>query len=112
MKSGEEDLKGVFLAPGRSMETGVVRTGPNGTDSKDGKEGKTSPPPPFSGSNPMRAVHYNPYPNGNSQVSILGEALEQAETLRKELNRVHAGLSLLSHSLDRLGDVVAVNSKW
>lgn len=49
---------------------------------------------------------------GPGTVSVLREAMEQAELLRKELNRVHAGLSLLSHSVDRLGDIVTVDSRW
>lgn len=91
-------MKGTFHTTNTrtGMETGVVRA--------------NSPGGSVSGS---RAVHYNPQSSGgNNSITVLGEAMEQAEILRMELNRVHAGLSLLSHSVDRLGDVVTVNSKW
>lgn len=98
-KTGEEsDLEGLFLADGnRSKDTGIQRSG-------------SSPVPASNRSSS------SPYSNGqtaqSSTVSVLGEAMEQAEVLRKELNRVHAGLSLLSHSVDRLGDIVEVDSRW
>jgi hypothetical protein len=95
LKQGEEtDLKGVFLADGSSKgEIGVVRAASTiGT--------VTSPRTPSLNS------------GGPGTVSVLREAMEQAELLRKELNRVHAGLSLLSHSVDRLGDIVTVDSRW
>ena len=98
-KAGEEsDLKGLFLADGnRNKDTGILRTNSS----------------PASTSNRSSS---SPYSNGqttqSSTASVLGEAMEQAEVLRKELNRVHAGLSLLSHSVDRLGDIVEVDSRW
>lgn len=102
VKVGEEnELKGAFHAsrPRTEMETGMVRA-----NNSTGFAGQSS------GS---KVVHYSPPGSGaNNNVTILGEAMEQAEILRVELNRVHAGLSLLSHSVDRLGDVVTVNSKW
>jgi hypothetical protein len=85
----DEDLKGVFNS---ATETGIVRTNPSAVLGL--------------GSVPSRS---NPY---HGVQTPLGEAIEQAEILRKELNRVHAGLSLLTHSVDRLGDVVIVDSKW
>ena len=101
MKVGEEsELKGTFHAsrPRTEMETGLVRAN-NSTGSGQ--------------SSGSKIVHYSPPGSGtNNNVTILGEAMEQAEILRVELNRVHAGLSLLSHSVDRLGDVVTVNSQW
>lgn len=94
LKQGEEtDLKGVFLADGSSKEeTGLVRT--------TSSTGTAATP---------RSPSLN---SGPGTVSVLREAMEQAELLRKELNRVHAGLSLLSHSVDRLGDIVTVDSRW
>jgi hypothetical protein len=97
LKQGEEtDLKGVFLADGSSKtEAGMVRAATTiGT--------VTSP----------RTPPLNSGLGGPGTVSVLREAMEQAELLRKELNRVHAGLSLLSHSVDRLGDIVTVDSRW
>ena len=87
------------------METGFVRNNsPTGQSSGSG----------IGSSSNTRVVNYNQQSNGNgngnSNMTILGEAMEQAEILRKELHRVHAGLSLLSHSVDRLGDTVTV--KW
>ena len=43
--------------------------------------------------------------------SATSEAAEQAESLKIELERVQAGLVLLSLSVDRLNDVVAVDTK-
>ena len=97
MKAGDEvDSKGIFLSDrdgaSRAIEDGHMRS---------------SSPLGTRGALPLRGPSLGP---GN--VSILGEAMEQAEVLRRELNRVHAGLSLLSHSVDRLGDIVAVDSRW
>lgn len=98
-KAGEEsDLKGLFLADGnRNKDTGILRS--NSTPA-----------------NTINRSGSSPYSNGqiiqSSTTSILGEAMEQAEVLRKELNRVHAGLSLLNHSVDRLGDIVEVDARW
>lgn len=107
-KAGDEsDSKGVFLsdrdrdgdrdgAASRPIEAGHTRD-----SSPMGSRGV----PPFRGQSQGQG-------QGLGNVSILGEAMEQAEVLRRELNRVHAGLSLLSHSVDRLGDTVAVDSRW
>jgi hypothetical protein len=43
--------------------------------------------------------------------SPLSEALDQAEMLRRELNKVHAGLALLSSSVERLGEVINVDTR-
>ena len=110
-KAGDEsDSKGVFLSDrdgggggggggaSRASEAGLTRD-----SSPLGARGVL----PFRGTSQSQGQG-----QGSGNVSILGEAMEQAEVLRRELNRVHAGLSLLSHSVDRLGDTVAVDSRW
>ncbi len=43
--------------------------------------------------------------------SVVGDALEQAELLRLELDRVKAGLTLLTQSVEKLNDVVQVDTR-
>jgi hypothetical protein len=57
-------------------------------------------------------IYIGNYGNNLSHISPLKEAMEQAEILKNELNRVHAGLALLSRSVDRLGDTVSVDARY
>ena len=99
-KAGDEsDSKGVFLS---DRDGGGGGAASRAIDSPLGTRGVL----------PFRGTQSQAQGQGAGNVSILGEAMEQAEVLRRELNRVHAGLSLLSHSVDRLGDTVAVDSRW
>jgi hypothetical protein len=49
---------------------------------------------------------------GVNTVTSLGEAMSQAENLRRELLRVQAGITLLYQSVDRLSENVVVDNIW
>ena len=84
----QEDLKGSFPGGGTLGGTlgGTVASGETGKQFSHPRSAG-APPSPFT------------------------EALEQAEVLRRELTKVHAGLALLSGSVERLGDVINVDTR-
>ena len=117
LKNGEElELRGVFNNSNSNLrndtDTGVIRN--NSPTTNINSNINLNINSNIGSSSNSRGVQYNPQ-NGsgnNSTATILGEAMEQAEILRMELHRVHAGLSLLSNSVDGLGEAVIVNAKW
>jgi hypothetical protein len=49
---------------------------------------------------------------GAGVVTPIGEAMSQAENLKRELLRVQAGITLLSQSVERLSENVVVDTRW
>lgn len=57
-----------------------------------------------------KSSHRNGGVNGRKKEAAF-EALHQVEILRDELNRLAAGLSLLSHSVERLTELVNIDTR-
>jgi len=49
--------------------------------------------------------------NMTGQSSSIGDALQQAESLRRELERMQAGITILTQAMDRLMEVVRVDTR-